>query len=261
MNKTKPFKFPTLTFDTKYGKVTLYEKDQYFVDSFKGGNYWDENTLIKLKDHIPKDKNILEVGGHCGTSTLFYSKQISDANEYHVFEPQEKMYKLLVHNLKQNNLEKKVKHYNAACFCFDGRVNMNDIDMDGPNSNQEITLLERNNRAINYGGLSIGRNGESVKCHKIDNLKLDDIGFIHSDAQGSENFLFYGAKKLIKKHRPVILYENKDFYGSYLYDLICQNYLGYNEESKFDIRHYCMNELKYNTCIYRFTNFDTLLIP
>ena len=52
MNKEELFEFPTITFDTEHGKITLHEKDQYFVDSFKGGNYWDENTLVKLKDHI-----------------------------------------------------------------------------------------------------------------------------------------------------------------------------------------------------------------
>ncbi len=288
------FEFPTITFDTKYGKVTLHEKDEFvfnaddgsfnhvlqdttsvaFVDEngylyHKYNGYWDESTLNKLKDYIPKNKNILEIGGHCGTSTLFYIKQIDDTKQYYVFEPQEKMYKLLVHNLEQNNLEKKVKHYNAACFCFDGHINMHNIDMDGhsselansSNRNQEITFLEQNDKMINYAGRSIGTRGELVKCYKIDNLELDNIGFIHCDAQGSENFLFHGAKELIKKYKPVILYENKDMYGTYLYNLIRDNYPEYIEESEFDIKNYCMNELKYNTYLDGFGTMNTLLLP
>ena len=37
------------TFETKYGKVTLYCNDNGIGLSFKSGNYWDEDTLLKLK--------------------------------------------------------------------------------------------------------------------------------------------------------------------------------------------------------------------
>lgn len=89
-------------FLTQYGIVSLYSNDTYITSSFKNGHYWDEDTLLKLKTYIPSDKNILEIGGHCGTSSLVYATFLSDKNQCYVYEPQHKMYELLTQNIKQN---------------------------------------------------------------------------------------------------------------------------------------------------------------
>ena len=93
-------------------------------------------------------------------------------------------------------------------------------------------------------------------------MKLDNIGFIHCDAQGSENFIFSKGKETVKKNRPVILYENNELYATYLYNNVCQSYPNFKEESKFDLKKYCMEELKYSKFIDKFNGgIDTLLIP
>ena len=93
-------------------------------------------------------------------------------------------------------------------------------------------------------------------------MKLDNIGYIHCDAQGSENFLFSKGIETITKYKPVILYENIKLYGTYLYDVICASYPDYKEESIFDIKKYCMEQLHYSQFIDRFNGgIDTLLIP
>ena len=52
-------------------------------------------------------------------------------------------------------------------------------------------------------------------------IMLDDIGFIHCDSQGSENFIFSRAVDTIKKYKPVLYYENNEAFGRYLYDNVC----------------------------------------
>ena len=86
-------------------------------------------------------------------------------------------------------------------------------------------------------------------------MNIDNIGFIHCDAQGSENFIFSKGIETITKNRPIILYENKEHYGSYLYEKVCESYTDYQEESKFDIKAYCMEELNYSVFIDKF-NFN-----
>jgi hypothetical protein len=91
---------------------------------------------------------------------------------------------------------------------------------------------------------------------------LDDIGFIHCDAQGSENFIFSKGLETIKKYRPVILYENNEQFERNLYDSVCRSYPQYKEESTFDIKKYCMEQLHYSHFIDKFNRgIDTLLIP
>ena len=38
------------TYNTKYGKITLYAKNEKWIGAhFRIGNYWDEDSLLKLK--------------------------------------------------------------------------------------------------------------------------------------------------------------------------------------------------------------------
>ena len=69
-------------------------------------------------------------------------------------------------------------------------------------------------------------------------MNLDNVGYIHCDAQGSENFIFSKGLETIKKNRPVILYENNELYEKYLYDSVCKSYPSFKEESIFDVKKY-----------------------
>ncbi len=250
------------TFNTKYGLITLYKNEVYIGTFFKNGGYWDENTMLELKKYINPNKNILEIGGHCGTSSIVYSTFLNNNSKVFVYEPQINMYNLLVKNINQNNLSHKIFPVNSGLFCYDGEGTMNDIDLDGGGGKVNKRYNEENNLGCNFGGIGLGKNGEKIKLVTLDNLELENIGFIHCDAQGSENFIFSKGIKTIEKHRPVILYENYEFYGDYLYKNICNSYPKFEDESKFDLKKYCMETLKYSFFIDRFNGgIDTLLIP
>jgi FkbM family methyltransferase len=283
------------TYNTKYGLITLYKNDVIIGQDFKNGGYWDIDTLFKLREYIDPHRNILEIGGHCGTSSIIYASFLNETNnsynlleninqnnleieaysntssiyasilnekKIYVYEPQRNMYNLLVKNINQNNLQNKIIPYNLGVFCFEGKGKMNNIDLDGGGGVVVKRYNEENNLDCNFGGITLGDDGENINLTTIDNMKLDDIGYIHCDAQGSENFIFSKGIETIKKYRPVILYENNELYGTYLYDNVCKSYPNYKDESKFDIKKYCMEQLNYSKFIDRFNNgIDTLLIP
>ena len=251
-----------ITYNTKYGNITLYKNERFIGEIFKQGKYWDEDTIFKLWRYINPDKNILEIGGHCGTSSIIYARFIKPDKKLYVFEPQKNIYNILLHNIKQNNLEDKIIPYNLGVFCYNGLGKMNNIDLDGGGGEVSKRYNEENNLECNFGGIGLGNGGEEVKLTTLDEMKLPDIGFIHCDAQGSENFIFSKAIDTIRTCRPVILYENKEFYGNYLYKNVCDNYPEYTENSLFDIKNFCINELKYTQFIDKFNDgVDTLLIP
>jgi len=250
------------TYYTQYGAITLYKNDIFIVSEFKRGSYWDIDTLLKLREYINPTRNILEIGGHCGTSSIIYSSFLKDTQKLYVYEPQQNMYKLLVQNIRQNRLQNKILPNNLGVFCFEGNGKMNNVDLDGGGGLVSKRYNEENNLNCNFGGIGLGDDGEHIKLTTIDNMKLDDIGFIHCDAQGSENFIFAKGIETIKKYRPVIYYENNEVYGRYLYDNVCKSYPDYKEESVFDIKKYCMEQLNYSTFIDKFNGgIDTLLIP
>lgn len=250
------------TYNTDYGKITLYKNEFYIGESFKQNKYWDIDTLLKLRQFIDPNRNILEIGGHCGTSTMVYSSFLSNENKIYVYEPQRNMYNLLVKNIHQNNLQHKIIPNHLGVFCFEGSGKMNDIDLDGGGGVVLKRYNEENNLGCNFGGIGLGSDGENIMLTTIDNMKIDNIGYIHCDAQGSENFIFSKGIETIMKYRPVILYENNEVYGRYLYDNVCKTYDNYKEESTFNIKKYCMENLKYSGYIDSFNgSFDTLLIP
>ena len=250
------------TFVTNYGTITLYQNEVYIGNSFKNGYYWDIETLQLLKKYIPSDRDILEIGGHCGTSSIIYASYLNEGKKLYVYEPQKKMYDLLVKNIHQNHLQNKILPFHSGVFCYEGNGTMNDTDLDGGGGNVEKRYNEENNLQCNFGGISLGNKGESIQLTTIDSMNLQNIGYIHCDAQGAESFIFSKGLETLRRCRPVILYENNMECGKYLYDTVCRSYPQYAEESKFDIRKFCMEELKYSQCINGFNgSIDNLLIP
>jgi len=252
----------TYTYNTKYGLVTLYNNEFYIGNDFKNNKYWDEDTLLKLREYINPNRNILEIGGHCGTSTIVYSSFLNDNQKIFVYEPQYNIYNLLVKNINQNNLQNKIIPNNLGVFCYEGIAQMNEIDIDGGNGVALRRFNEEKHLNCNFGGIGLGNGGETIKLTTIDKMDLDDIGFIHCDAQGAENFIFSKGLETIKKNRPVIYYEDNENYGRQFYDNVCKTHPNYEQESKFNIVKYCMEQLNYSIFINRFNGgIDTLLIP
>jgi hypothetical protein len=139
---------------------------------------------------------------------------------------------------------------------------MNDIDLDGGGGIVSKRYNEEKYLNCNFGGIGLGKNGENIDLITVDSMGIDNIGFIHCDAQGSENFIFSTALDTIKKNKPVILYENNELYGRYLYDNVCNSYPEWKENSKFNIEKYCMETLDYSKIIRKFNGSgDDLLIP
>ena len=251
-----------VTFNLQNIKVSLYRNDCYITQSFNTGVYWDIDTLQKLKKYIDPVKNILEIGGHCGTSSLMYSKYVDNNSKIFVYEPQKNMYNLLKRNIDQNNLQEKIIPYNNCLFCDEIEIEMNDTDLDG-NKGSKIKDMYVEGKPCNFGGTCLGKGGEKVKSVVLDKITHENIGFIHCDAHGAENFIFAGGKDFIKKHRPVIFYENNCKYpeSKYLYDNVCKYYPEYEKESKFNLEKYCIEELGYEKVISNFSGVDDLLIP
>jgi hypothetical protein len=141
------------TYNTKYGLITLYKNESVIGHEFRNGGYWDIDSLLKLREHIDPKLNILEIGGHCGTSSIVYSSFLNDTQKLYVYEPQYNMYNLLVQNINQNNLKNKIIPNNLGVFCFEGNGKMNNIDLDGGGGVVSKRYNEENNLSCNFGGI------------------------------------------------------------------------------------------------------------
>lgn len=252
------------TYRTPFGYVSLFKNEEYIKQPFDAGSYWDIDTLIALKEYIDPTRNILEIGGHCGTSTMAYASFIHNTSRLYVFEPQYNLFSLLTKNINQNSLNYKIFPFNLGVFCYNGFGKMNATDLDGSTRGQ-ITkrYTEESTLPCNFGGACLGGDGEDISLTTIDAMDFKNIGFIHCDAQGSEPYIFSKAVNLITECRPVIYFENNQRENNYLYRNVVNAYPGYEENSRFDIVDFCINTLKYSRYIQSFngSSIDDLLIP
>jgi len=252
----------TVTYETPHGKLTIRKNDVINEWTFSKGTYWSEEDIIRNLQYIQPGKNVIEIGSHCGTHTLPYAKKLSDGGRLYAFEPQLYMMECLEKTISDNGIRSNVTLFNNAVW-----YETCDLEMAGictsptaASYNKRLEDCHKNFTSTNYGAMCIGKGGNPTRAVYLDDpsLGLDNIGFIHSDAEGSENLVFYGARELIRKNRPVIYYENYRVCGSELFDHIRTHYDIPKEILYFNVKDYCMNELGYKTYIHR---QDSYLIP
>ena len=235
------------TFNINDIKMSIAKDDTFFIWSFKEcKKYWDWDTLVSLKEkYIDKNKNIVEIGSHCGTSTCFYASS-TNKNVYG-FEPQKDMFELLEHNIKQNNLNNVVVK-KEALFYKNDNIFMDTMD-----------THKISNDGFNRGGLSLGIKGESTKCFMLNDLDIDDCGFLHIDSQGAEQHIIYSGLEFIKKHKPVIIWENNIKFDLSLVNRVNQDNSIPNEVKTFDIEK-ALTNLGYKH-FEKWSGIDTLSVP
>lgn len=193
------------TFDTEIGKITCYNNDHYFYNSFLMKNPYEKRMIDDfLKSFIINSKDILDVGSHIGYHSVYYSK-INPSAKIFAFEPQKKIFDLLLENLELNSV-KNVTAINNAVSNKKGTFSLSEGISDGLTPNTKIEY--GTDMPFNLGGVSLGKNGEEVRTTTIDSLNLENLDFIKIDVEGAESLVLLGGLETIKKHKPVICFES-----------------------------------------------------
>lgn len=160
--------------------VNIFAKSVFFYKD--GMTNFDEKSL-----KILKDKNIVDVGGFVGDSTLIFSDYTN--KKVYSFEPSTKnfelMHKTIEMNKKDNivpvNLGLGSKNRQATIPMRVGAGNK--VDQPAKfTENIQITTLD-----------------EYVKEHNL------DVGLIKVDIEGAEQDFLKGAEQTIKEHKPLLL--------------------------------------------------------
>ena len=156
-------------------------------------NYMDRgNTEImfrKLITHIfPyfKDKNIIDLGAYIGDNSIPWA--LKSNGIIYAIDPSKENTDFIDKMTKHNNLDNVVTITKAIS-----------------NKSETIYYNELNDNHISCNTIT----GRSLfEATTLDNLKLDNIGFIHLDVEGFEQKVLDGAIKLITTYKPVIAWEN-----------------------------------------------------
>lgn len=168
----------------------IYSINQGMSEPYYGGDNSQLNTVKRyLNIHPTKNRVMLDIGAHIGTTMIPYSRFFS---KVYGFEPNLESYNFCVKNIEFNNakncsvencaiLNKKtvgvpVQHNtcNSGCYFFKEDVTTN--------AGIQSKVLDEDDRFV-------------------------DVDFIKIDTEGSEYYVILGAIEIIKKYKPLIQVE------------------------------------------------------
>lgn len=167
-----------------------------FIDYwiYVDGSY--EEKWLKEVQKLVRGKVLIDIGAHIGIYPLSLYK---DAIFIYAFEPEEKNYKRLIHNLKINRIN-NVKMFRKAVFCENGKAVKLYVSNDDTGWHSLSTQYSDNTQRVS-----------TITLDKLIN-RIKNIGLIKVDVEGGEYDVIKGAQNTLKKFHPNLLIEfNKPF--------------------------------------------------
>lgn len=229
------------SFDAKI-KHHWVPNTKFKLNTFKHKGYWyhgksrEHETMMIFRDLIKENNVVVEVGGHIGYISIFFSHLVGDNGSVIVFEPGSNNLPYITDNIKnapfENHTIKKVavgQEEGIATFYEDDLTGQNNSlvrDFDGFKSNSKNSFVDAQVHE------------KTVKVTTLD-LEFEDgkVDFIKIDIEGGEWPALLGAEKLIKNQCPILMVEIQEDRNKIFQFMNDHNYIGFNDQ-KFIIKEY-----------------------
>ncbi len=158
---------------------------------------YEPHIVHELTTHIKPGDTCIDVGANIGHHTIIMSKASGTTGHVYAYEPIPHIRKQAEESVAQNTLT-NVTFYSDAL-------------------SDSASHLDLHVRKGNIGGSSLvatSTNDEYIKVNvrTLDSYYFTKVDFIKIDVEGYEYHVLLGAKDLIQKHRPVILFEYSPIY-------------------------------------------------
>ncbi len=165
-------------------------------DHLRRGIYWEGGIGNLIKTYTKPNTIAIDLGAHIGIHTLTMSRAVGEKGLVIAFEPQKKIFRELVHNMRLNE-------------CKNVKLLRNAVG----ESRKKAQMAFR--QVQNEGGTSVGCGGDNVDMVTLDSLGLNNVSLIKMDVEYYEDYALQGARKTILRNKPVIIFE---IMGNYDYN-------------------------------------------
>jgi len=173
----------------------LIKPNNGWVDNYIFLNSVHEPDILKIiKDNLKEGDVALDIGANIGQHTMFMAKFVGEEGSVFAFEPLESNVDSISKSISLNNA-KNIVLENMAVGEGDGVVEMHIPENANDRSSRKLVGVKSDTK-------------QQVKMIALDKYFGDKkIDFIKIDTEGFEPEVLTGAKKLISKHKPIILLE------------------------------------------------------
>ena len=162
--------------------------DDYIKGKLCNGEIWELWNYRLLNQYIVPGSTVIDVGAHIGTHTIVMSHKVGANGRVYAFEPQRKIFREFVYNLRLNQIENAVSLRYAI--------------------GSEAGIVEMNPAwSKNEGGTAIGKGGDKAELRTIDSFCFSNVSLIKIDVEGHEDHVLDGSRKTIRAFQPVIMIE------------------------------------------------------
>jgi FkbM family methyltransferase len=183
------------TLETKYGTFWLFEAEKA-ADLLKEDKVPDQDLLNEhLVPHLLNASTVITMGTSYGIIDMYMTLLKPSINIYS-FEPRDKWFSILEHNLTQNGVENVIP-INNLLGNRNGEVH---VESQADDELDEDDLLH----LIHTKGDVIGLNQNTMHMVTIDSLHLISCDLIYNNLEGCQYLVIAGALHTIQKFRPII---------------------------------------------------------
>ena len=177
-------------------KFIVHKNDTCVADSLRSGILFEKFIVTYIKHFINPTKNIIDLGANIGTHSIIYSNYTKGT--IYSFEPQKLVFDILQKNIELNNCK------NIITYNF-GSSNVNNI----------FYMNACYDYKDNQGSFCIDKTldettGLKIECKIIDDLNIQNVGYIKIDVEGHEYEALLGMSKILLRDKPTMMIEIHD---------------------------------------------------
>jgi FkbM family methyltransferase len=169
------------------GKFYLDDNPAWVKQTLRKGQPWEQHVIRQFEKYVVPGSTVLDIGAHIGSHTLTLARLVGSAGRVYAFEPQRKVFRELVYNLRLNELDNAIPLRFAV--------------------SSEPAILEMDPTRGPDGQVHVGKGGDKVEARTIDSFGFSDVSLIKIDVEGHQIPVLRGAERTIRALHPVIIIE------------------------------------------------------
>lgn len=192
------------------------------------GEVFEEVVKIAHQNLIQKGDYVVDIGAHHGFHLFPMSESVGKNGKVYAFEPLPKLYSSLKKRIRKRSI-KNIKLYDYALGQKRDKSSFQYFK-----EFPAYSGLER--RETPFDDIEGGLETIKVRQRRLDSLiRFSKVSFMKLDIEGGELYALMGAKKLVKRSKPIIIFEGGSQSSANTYHYTKDDFFNFFEELGYSI--------------------------